>query len=84
MKNNKIIIGFIVVGVVLLISANDKTTDDLGQNEYLTIGEAQQAAQQMGCPGYHTHTERSYIYYMPCVSHNYYTQLKNTTIGGGY
>lgn len=74
MENKAIVTGLIVLAIFFM-STNDKTVNDLGPDEFLSIDEALDRGTQMGCPGYHTHTERTYVYYMPCVDHSYYTEL---------
>jgi len=41
-----------------------------GRAAYSTIEEAEEAAKDIGCSGYHTHDFRGQTWYMPCKEHN--------------
>ena len=52
-------------------------TDGVELPLYDTIEEAEAKAKEMGCSGYHEHTQDGNTYYMPCENHEQITNLKN-------
>ncbi len=52
-------------------------TDGVELPLYDTIEEAEAKAKEMGCSGYHEHTQDGNTYYMPCKNHEQITNLKN-------
>ena len=52
-------------------------TDGVELPLYDTIEEAEAKAKEIGCSGYHEHTQDGNTYYMPCENHEQITNLKN-------
>lgn len=52
---------------------------ELSEDVFTTIEEATSRSQQIGCRGYHAHTEDGETIYMPCESHAEYERLKSDT-----
>ena len=53
---------------VLSVEASSTIID--GRAAYTTQEEAEKAAEDIGCSGYHTHEYEGDVWYMPCEEHN--------------
>ena len=51
--------------------------EQVGEDEYTTMQEAEERAVELGCSGSHTHDSGYTTIYMPCESHSIYLETKN-------
>ena len=61
---------------VKMAKVGSMVTDGVELPLYDTIEEAEAKAKEMGCNGYHEHTQDGNTYYMPCENHEQITSLK--------
>jgi hypothetical protein len=61
---------------VKMAKVGSMVTDGVELPLYDTIEEAEAKAKEMGCNGYHQHTQDGNTYYMPCENHEQITNLK--------
>ena len=55
---------------------------EVGKDEFTTIEEARERAEELGCSGTHTHDDDGRLIYMPCSTHNeYLARIENTEDG---
>ena len=46
----------------------------VGKDEFTTMEEAEERAEELGCSGTHTHDKDGNLIYMPCSTHQEYEQ----------
>ena len=51
---------------------SDEPKAKVGKDEFTTIEEARERAEEIGCSGTHTHDKDGNLIYMPCSTHNEY------------
>ena len=55
----------------------------VGKDEFTTLEEARDRAEEIGCSGTHTHDQDGRTIYMPCSTHNEYLQRTEQTESDG-
>ena len=52
----------------------ERYKEQVGKDEFTTIEEARDRAEELGCSGTHTHDDDGNLIYMPCSTHEEYQQ----------
>ena len=53
---------------------------EVREDVFTTIEEAEERSMELGCRGYHAHTEGETTIFMPCQSHSDYTEATGTEL----
>jgi len=63
-------------------SIENDTKEEIREDVFTTESEAEERAQEIGCDGTHSHDEDGNTVYMPCESHEAYTELTGREVEG--
>ena len=55
---------------------------EVREDVFTTVAEAESRASEIGCIGYHSHEEDGTVIYMPCETHEEYTQRTGREVSG--
>ena len=55
---------------------------EIRDDVFTTVAEAEARASEIGCIGYHSHEEDGTVIYMPCETHEEYTQRTGRELSG--
>ena len=63
-------------------SNEEDSKQEIRRDVYTTAEEAEERAKEIGCQGFHSHDEDGTTVYMPCATHDQYTELTGTEVSG--
>ena len=65
-----------------LSSKGKDEKEQIRDDVFTTVAEAESRASEIGCVGYHSHDEEGRIIYMPCETHEEYTRRTGREVSG--